>query len=89
MKSFATYTASLLVAVCVATPVSAIEAVHLRCEYVENPVGIDITKPRLSWQVTSKRRGQSQSAYRVIVSTTPENLAGDIGDLWDSGKVVS
>ncbi|QDV81620.1 Bacterial alpha-L-rhamnosidase [Stieleria magnilauensis] len=62
---------------------------HLRCEYVENPVGIDITKPRLSWQVTSKRRGQSQSAFRVIVSTTPENLAGDIGDLWDSGKVVS
>ncbi|MCS7471310.1 glycoside hydrolase family 78 protein [Stieleria sp. ICT_E10.1] len=89
MKSFATFIASSLFAVCLATQVSAIEPVHLRCEYIENPVGLDITKPRLSWQVTSIRRGQSQSAYRVIVSSTPENLAGDKGDLWDSGKVVS
>ncbi|PAY19170.1 alfa-L-rhamnosidase [Rhodopirellula sp. SM50] len=89
MKSFATFITSSLVAVFLATHVSAIEPVQLRCEYVENPVGIDITKPRLSWQIASSERGQAQSAYRVIVASTAENLAGNIGDRWDSGKVIS
>ncbi len=41
----------------------------LRCEYRNNPLGIDIVKPRLSWVLNPldpKARGLSQSAYRVI-----------------------
>ncbi|EMI15950.1 alfa-L-rhamnosidase [Rhodopirellula maiorica SM1] len=62
---------------------------HLRCEYLDNPVGIDIEKPRLSWRVESKERGQLQKAYRVLVASSAEKLANNEGDLWDSGKVNS
>ena len=62
---------------------------QLRCEYLENPQGIDILQPRLSWQMQSDQRGAKQTAYRVLVATSSELLAKDTNDLWDSGKVVA
>lgn len=61
----------------------------LRCEYLENPLGIDTPKPRLSWVLESADRGQAQKAYRVLVASSAEKLAADTGDLWDSGKIDS
>jgi len=61
----------------------------LRCEYRENPLGIDSPKPRLSWIIESADRGARQTAYQILVATTPELLAQGKGNLWDSGKVVS
>lgn len=62
---------------------------RLRCEYLENPLGIDATTPRLSWIVTSEDRGQKQNAYEIRVASSPENLAASKPDLWDSGEVQS
>ena len=62
---------------------------NLRCEYLENPRGIDVTAPRLSWVTESEGRGWKQSAYRVLVASSEDRLARDEGDLWDSGKVES
>jgi alpha-L-rhamnosidase len=62
---------------------------RLRCEYLNDPVGIDVVKPRLNWIVRSDERGQQQTAYQVLVASTPELLANDQGDLWDSGRVDS
>jgi alpha-L-rhamnosidase len=67
----------------------AAEVASLRCEYLSNPLGIDVAKPRLSWVMESRERGQRQAAYQVLVASTPELLAKDQGDLWDSGKVAS
>ena len=61
----------------------------LRCEYVAEPLGIDIVKPRLSWQVTSEKRGEKQTAYQIQVASSAEKLAAGKADLWDSGKVSS
>lgn len=61
----------------------------LRIEYLVNPIGIEETHPRLTWVVESARRGARQIAYRILVASTPERLAQDRGDLWDSGKVAS
>lgn len=66
-----------------------LKAGKLRCEYRVNPLGIDVLKPRLSWIVESSERGQFQSAYQIIVSSTRLHLENDIGDLWDSGRVQS
>jgi alpha-L-rhamnosidase len=56
------------------------KAVRLRTEYLKNPIGIDITKPRLSWVCDG---GKKQSAYRIVAHD-------DNGkELWDSGKVES
>jgi alpha-L-rhamnosidase len=62
---------------------------RLRCEYRDNPLGIDVTAPRLSWIVKADERGQRQTAYQVLVASTPTLLAQDQGDLWDSGRVAS
>ncbi|HOD50281.1 MAG TPA: family 78 glycoside hydrolase catalytic domain [Candidatus Hydrogenedentes bacterium] len=62
----------------------------LRCEYLENPLGIDKAAPRLSWineSVDPEARGKTQTAYRILAASSAERLEGDTGDLWDSGRV--
>ncbi len=58
-----------------------------RCEYLVNPLGIDVQRPRLSWVFPTERRGARQSGYQILVARTPETLAAGQGDLWDSGRV--
>jgi alpha-L-rhamnosidase len=63
-----------------------------RCEYLANPLGLDVRQPRLSWKLTAvnaNARGQRQTAYQVLVASTKTLLDGDQGDLWDSGLVAS
>ena len=62
---------------------------YLRTEYRENPIGIDVVRPRLSWIVESDARDQVQSSYQILVATDPALLDQDQGDLWDSGQVAS
>ncbi len=62
---------------------------QLRCEYLVDPQGVDVAKPRLSWVLESDIRGQKQTAYRVLVARSQAALADNRGDLWDSGQVVS
>ena len=60
--------------------------VGLRCEYLTDPLGVDVRSPRFFWTPEHEARGQSQSAFEVLVSSSPECLKGD---LWDSGKTSS
>ena len=66
---------------------------NLRCENMNNPLGIDMLRPRLSWKLETgnwkSERGIRQTAYQVLVASSEEGLKKDKGDLWDSGKVVS
>ena len=55
------------------------KAIQLRTEYLKNPLGIDIIKPRLMWKCSG---GKKQTAYRVVVT-----CGGAI--VWDSGRVES
>ena len=71
---------------CTAFASNDAELNNLRCEYHNNPLGIDITSPRLSWITQSDNRGWKQSAYQILVASSQENLDQDRGDLWDSGK---
>lgn len=67
-----------------------LEVKALRTENRENPLGIGTARPRFSWQITSqKQTGVVQTAYRILVASTPEKLANNVGDLWDSGDVAS
>jgi len=58
------------------------EITNLRCEYRENPIGIDIWCPRLSWQLKSKKPGARQIAYQIVAESANEII-------WDTGKVNS
>ncbi len=61
----------------------------LTCEYTTNPMGIEVFSPRLSWKLKSDQRGQEQTAYRILVAASEEQLDNESGDLWDSGKKES
>jgi alpha-L-rhamnosidase len=60
---------------------------RLRCEYLDNPLGLDTPRPRLSWVFESRQRAEKQTAYQILAATSEALL--DTGDLWDTGKVAS
>lgn len=62
---------------------------ELRCENLENPSGIDVAQPRLSWQIQSGTRDEKQTAYQVLVASSAQELVADEGSLWDTGKILS
>ncbi|HXC97828.1 MAG TPA: family 78 glycoside hydrolase catalytic domain [Verrucomicrobiae bacterium] len=68
---------------------AAMSTRDLRCEYLNDPYGIDATRPRLSWIINSNRRGEMQTAYQILVASSSQLLNEDKGDLWDGGKVTS
>ena len=47
---------------------------RLRCEYLSNPLGIDETRPRLSWWVDDDRPAELQTAYRILAASSPQRL---------------
>jgi alpha-L-rhamnosidase len=63
----------------------------LTCEYLVDPLGIDVEMPRLSWKLTDTKyvRGQHQTAYHILIATTPAKLNNNEADIWNSGKVAS
>ena len=89
MKTLLTLAASLLMPLIAS---HAVEVENLRCEYLKDPLGVDVAKPRLSWKMETgngkPERGIKQTAYQILVASTPEILAKEKGDLWDSGKVA-
>ena len=55
------------------------KAVRLRAEYLQKPIGIDVVRPRLSWNCAA---GIRQTAYQIIAKINGETV-------WNSGKVES
>jgi len=56
----------------------------LRVEYLTNPLGLDTPKPRFFWKNSHPERGQKQTAFELVVSTSPE---AEKADMWNSGKI--
>ncbi len=62
---------------------------NLTCEYRTNPLGIDVTAPRLGWKLQGDQPGLRQAAYRILAASAPNLLEAGKTDLWDSGRVES
>lgn len=62
-----------------------IQIANLKVEYTETPLGIDVARPRFSWQmhVPGNERGYRQTAYQLVIT----DETGDI--VWDSYKIKS
>lgn len=56
-------------------------------EYIRQPATVSIrdASPEFGWIVPIE--AVSQSAYQLLVASTPEQIANNIGDVWDSGQV--
>lgn len=61
----------------------------LRCEYLTNPIGVDIERPRFSWIIESEGREIQQSQYQIKLAYSPQELSGGQGLVWNSGWVDS
>lgn len=64
----------------------------LRTEYRVEPLGIDTAVPRLSWELIPVRadaRGLRQTAWQILVATTPTRLTPEDADLWVSAEMES
>ena len=68
---------------------ATVAVLNLRCEYRENPLGLDTRQPRLGWQLVSDHRAEFQTAYHILAASSDAKLARDDADVWNSGKVAS
>jgi alpha-L-rhamnosidase len=84
VKSFGPF-----IAVVMLTLAASSTPVRLRCEYLENPLGIDQAAPQLSWQSDNSERNWTQVGYEVLVASTAKRLKASNADVWDSGKTNS
>ena len=64
-----------------------VEVKNLLCEHLTNPIGIDVLKPRLSWQLSSNKRNVMQTAYEIRVGNETVQKRGNT--IWSSGRVLS
>jgi alpha-L-rhamnosidase len=90
-KCVVSVAAGILVVTC-GLPIAeggAIAVTEATCEYCVDPLGVDTPSPRFGWILSATERGQRQTAYQILVSSTPEGLDAGVGDKWDSGKVAS
>lgn len=65
-----------------------VTATDLRTEYVVNPMGIDVEKPRFSWSLESDNRGVVQESYRIYTAKSEAELENG-PYVWDSQNVTS
>ncbi len=72
----------------VARAETALGVSHLRCEYQIDPVGIDVRKPRLSWELESSDKNVMQTSYELQTARSEEDLSKG-KTFWESGKVAS
>ncbi|WP_282135224.1 alpha-L-rhamnosidase [Seonamhaeicola maritimus] len=54
-------------------------------EGFKNPLGFYDTKPTFSWQLPVSELNKSQSAYQIVVASSPDLLPNN-ADLWNSEK---
>jgi alpha-L-rhamnosidase len=74
---------------CFAQPNLQTRVTSLKCEYLEKPLGIDASNPRLSWQMDDSRQEAAQKAYRVLIGTDSLEVVQGKGSVWNSGKIKS
>lgn len=71
------------------TGFSQLSVAHLQIENRANPLGVDNVKPVLSWQLQSNQKNVLQTAYQILVSDNEDLLNKNIGNIWDSKKVIA
>lgn len=83
------YCSILLILIISCQSLSPVEVSGLRCEALENPLGIDNTSPHFSWLLKSRDEGCQQTAYQILVASSKQLLDEGKADLWNTEKTVS
>jgi alpha-L-rhamnosidase len=81
--------AAMTALVTLEAPAKPAAPVGLLVNGVSNPLAIDRDTARFTWRSVGTRRGETQTAYQILVASGADGLAAGAGDWWDSGKVDS
>lgn len=65
---------------------SKVKVVNVQCEYLDSPIGIDVSRPRFTWALDGDAYDIAQLSYRLEIASKPELLANHQADIWDTGK---
>ena len=63
--------------------------INPRVEYLINPLGLDVLKPRFSWAYAiddESKKNEIQTSYQIFVSDSLDILKKEEGNCWDSQK---
>jgi alpha-L-rhamnosidase len=58
---------------------------NVQCEHLTEPIGLDVLKPRFTWQLQSNARNVLQTAYEIKVSDQSSMKSA----IWATGKINS
>lgn len=67
----------------------SVKVSDLQTEMKVEPLGINIDKPRFSWQLSSSQADLLQTGYRIQVAKSLKDLSDETDLVWDSGDVAS
>lgn len=62
---------------------------ELLCEAKTNPSGIASKQPKFNWKNEASLNNSNQTAYQILVASSPDLLKKGSADLWNSRKVMS
>ena len=55
----------------------------------KDPLAVESDNVSFTWMIPGTRRGETQTAYQILVASNARLLGDETADVWDSGKVVS
>lgn len=86
MKSFLSVLI-LLLSITIMVSCTKFTPTNLRCEYLTEPIGIDVSIPRFSWRIESAK-SFTQEYYQIEIATSKELLQNGKADVWNSGRIA-
>ena len=75
----------------------SVQITNLRTEYLENPLGLDVARPRFTWELATDQAGDDEAAPRRVTMKSYRIQVFELGQegvlgnslVWDSGEVAS
>lgn len=84
MKRFCSLLCAWELAAAVASGAADVRPTHLRCEYRQDPIGIDVVQPRLSWALEAAPTGDN-----FVFALARLQIPKGETDLADGAKVLT
>jgi len=56
---------------------------------VKDVIVVDDPNPEFGWVMNDKDKNEYQTAYQILVASSVNKLMSNVGDIWDSGKIIN
>jgi len=63
--------------------------INLKINLIDEPYGIPVSDPSFSWVCNDSDKNEIQTAYQILIASTADKINSNVGDVADTGMVVS